>query len=124
MTQQGSRAGQQLGNYQLERLLGQGGFAEVYLGHHLRLQRQAAIKVLLAHLSAQEVEAFQREAQIIANLDHPNIVRIHDFDVQQGVPFLVMDYLPNGTLRQRHPKGVRISLATVVSYIKRPSLHL
>jgi len=94
MVEQQNRVGQQLGNYRLERLLGRGGFAEVYLGQHLRLQRQAAIKVLHTYLSEKEVEDFQREAQIIAALDHPNIVRILDFDVQQGVPFLVMDYLP------------------------------
>jgi serine/threonine protein kinase len=118
MIEKQNRVGQQLGNYRLERLLGRGGFAEVYLGSHVRLQRQSAIKVLHAYLSEKEVEDFQREAQIIAALDHPNIVRILDFDVQQGIPFLVMDYLPNGTLRQRHERGERLPLATVVSYVK------
>ncbi|GHO79545.1 hypothetical protein KSD_73160 [Ktedonobacter sp. SOSP1-85] len=118
MTERDSREGQQLGNYRLERLLGRGGFAEVYLGQHIRLQRAAAIKVLHASLSQREREDFQREAQIIAALDHPHIVRILDFDVHNGVPFLVMDYLPNGTLRQRHHKGECVPLPTVVSYIK------
>jgi eukaryotic-like serine/threonine-protein kinase len=97
MAQQRSREGQQFGNYRLERLLGQGGFAEVYLGQHVRLKRLAAIKVLHAYLSEKEIDDFQREAQIIASLDHPNIVRILDFDVQNGTPFLVMDYLPSRT---------------------------
>ncbi len=118
MAEPHNRIGEQLGNYRLERLLGRGGFAEVYLGQHLRLQRQAAIKVLRAHLSERGIDDFQREAQIIAVLDHPNIVRIFDFDVQYGVPFLVMDYLPNGTLRQRYERGQRLPLATVVSYVK------
>ncbi len=118
MAEQRSREGQQLGNYRLERLLGSGGFAEVYLGYHLRLQRQAAIKVLHASLSKKEIAGFQREAQIIAALDHPGIVRVFDFDVQQGIPFLVMDYLPNGTLRQRYQWGERLALSTVVSYVK------
>jgi WD40 repeat protein len=118
MAQQRGREGEQLGNYRLERLLGHGGFAEVYLACHVRLQRQAAVKVLRASLSEEEVADFQREAQIIAALDHPHIVRVHDFDVQRGIPFLVMDYLPNGTLRQRHRRGERVPLSTVVTYIK------
>lgn len=118
MVEQGSRQGQRLGNYRLERLLGRGGFAEVYLGQHLNLKRLAAIKVLHTFLSEQEIQAFQQEAQIIATLEHPHIVRVFDFDVQDGVPFLVMDYLPNGTLRQRHGRGERVPLPIVVSYVK------
>jgi serine/threonine protein kinase len=118
MVEQRNREGQQLGNYRLERLLGRGGFAEVYLGQHLRLGRQAAIKVLHAYLSEQEIEAFGREAQIIASLDHLHILRIFDFDVQHGVPFLVMDYLPNGTLRQRHHRGETVPLPLVITYVK------
>ena len=57
------RVGQHFGNYRLVALLGQGGFAEVYLGQHVRFDQQAAIKVLHAHLSEQEAEHFQREAQ-------------------------------------------------------------
>ncbi|EFH79868.1 serine/threonine-protein kinase [Ktedonobacter racemifer] len=118
MAEQRSREGQRLGNYRLERLLGRGGFAEVYLGRHIHLQRPAAIKILQAHLSEREIDGFRQEAQIIAMLEHPHIVRIHDFDVQDGVPFLVMEYLPNGTMRQRHAKGERVPLPSVVSYVR------
>lgn len=110
--------GQQLGNYQLVSLLGRGGFAEVYLSQHVRLHTKAAIKVLHTHLSPQEISEFQGEAQTIANLVHPHIVRVFDFDVSNGIPFLVMDYCPHGTLRQRHSKGERIPLSTVVSYVQ------
>jgi WD40 repeat protein len=110
--------GQQLGNYRLINLLGRGGFAEVYLGQHIRLRMQVAIKVLHTHLPPEEIEQFQREAETIANLVHPHIVRVFDFDVANGIPFLVMDNCPNGTLRQRHPKGERVQLPTIVSYIK------
>ena len=79
------RVGQQFGNYRLVALLGQGGFAEVYLGQHVRFDQQAAIKVLHAHLAGQEAEHFQREAETIARLAHPAIVRVFDFDVQDGV---------------------------------------
>lgn len=112
------RTGQELGNYRLIRLLGRGGFAEVYLGEHMRLKTQAAIKVLYAQLDRDNSEEFLQEAQTVAHLIHPNIVRIFDFDVKDGVPFLVMDYAPSGTLRQRHPKNTRLPLDTIVPYIK------
>jgi len=67
------RTGQQFGNYRLVRLLGQGGYAEVYLGQHLRLNQQAAIKVLHTHLAGQEAERFQREAETIATLMQQSI---------------------------------------------------
>src|SRR5437660_87746 len=108
--------GQQLGNYQLVRLLGSGGFASVYLGQHIRITtQQAAIKVL--HLTEVNTQKFQQEAETIASLKHPHIVRLFDFVIEQGIPFLVMDYAPNGSLRTRHATGEKIPLATVVQYI-------
>src|SRR5947199_931141 len=112
------RLGQQCGNYRLVSLLGQGGYAEVYLGQHVRLNQQAAIKVLHAHLTAQEAEHFQQEAQTIASLVHPGIVRVFDYDVQDGVPFLVIDYAPNGTLRRLYTKGSLIPLPVIISLVK------
>jgi peptide/nickel transport system substrate-binding protein len=112
------RLGQQLGNYRLVSLLGQGGYAEVYLGQHVRLNQQAAIKVLHAHLTDQEAEHFQQEAQTIATLVHPGIVRVFDYDVQDGVPFLVLDFASNGTLRRRYPKGSLVPLPVIVSSVK------
>src|SRR5215472_1745261 len=102
------RSGQQVGKYRLTRLLGKGGTALVYLGIHLHLGAEAAIKVLHTHLaSAREVEQFRREAQIIAALVHPNIVRVLDFDVEEGMPYLVMDYAQGGSLRKLLPAGTR-----------------
>ena len=112
------RLGQQLGNYRLVSLLGQGGYAEVYLGQHVRLNQQAAIKVLHAHLTEQEAEHFQQEAQTIATLVHPGIVRVFDYDVQDGVPFLVIDYAPNGTLRRLYSKGSLVTLPIIISSVK------
>src|SRR6266568_2798467 len=112
------RVGQHLGNYRLVALLGQGSFAEVYLGQHERLTLQVALKVLHSHLTGQEAEHFQQEAETIATLMHPSIVRILDYDVQAGVPFLVMDYAPNGSLRRRYPKGTVVPLPQIVSYVK------
>jgi len=113
------RVGQQLGNYRLVSLLGQGGYAEVYLGQHVRLELQAAIKVLHTHLTEQEAQHFQQEAQTIARLAHPAIVRVFDFDVQEGTPFLVMDYAPNGSLRRRYPKGSLVPLPQIISCVSK-----
>jgi serine/threonine protein kinase len=110
--------GQQLGNYRLVRFLGRGGFAEVYLGEHVRLGTQAAINVLQAHLASQEIEHFQQEARTIAHLEHPSIVRVLDFDATQGTPFLVMGYATFGTLRQRHPKDLPVPLKLILAYVK------
>ena len=112
------RVGQQFGNYQLVRLLGRGGFAEVYQGEHIRLRTHAAIKVLQMRLANEDREDFLKEARTIAGLKHPHIVRILDFGIEGGTPFLVMDYAPNGTLRKRHPKGTRLPLDTFVNYTR------
>src|SRR5579864_8199006 len=113
------RVGQLLGNYRLVRLLGCGGFAEVYLGEHLRLGTQAAVKVLHTRLASQDdVEGFEKEARTVAHLKHPHIVRVLDDDVEEDTPFLVMDYAVGGTLRHRHPKGTRLPLTTIISYVK------
>ena len=111
------KVGQQIGHYRLVRLLGSGGFAEVYLGEHLRLKTFAAIKILHTSLEDDDVEGFLREAQTVARLKHPHIVRVFDFDVENRIPFLVMDYLPNGNVRRFHPKGSLLPLATIVSYV-------
>ena len=112
------RIGQQLGNYRLTRLLGRGGFAEVYLGEHHRLKSQAAIKVLHTQLSDEDITTFLNEAQTIARLEHPNIIQVLDFDITDGVPFLVMSFAPEGTLRQRHPKGTQLSPEIILPYVK------
>jgi serine/threonine protein kinase len=113
-----TNAGRQLGNYTLLRLIGHGGFANVYLGEHIYLKTQAAIKVLQLRLGDEERDQFINEARTIAHLVHPRIIRVLDFGVQEHTPYLVMDYAPNGTLRQRHASGTRLPLATIVSYVK------
>jgi len=114
----GQLVGQQLGNYRLIRFLADGGFAEVYLGEHKELGSPAAIKVLKASLPKDEIAKFRTEATTIAKLIHPNIVRVFDFGIEGNTLFMVMDYAPNGTLRDRHPQGSRVPLALIVSYVK------
>ena len=111
------RVDQQFGNYQLIRLLGEGGFAEVYLGEHIHLGTQAAIKVLHTQLTSSDLDKFRNEARTIARLIHPHIVRVLEFGVEDTTPFLVMDYAPHGTLRQCHPKGTCLPFNTIVSYV-------
>jgi serine/threonine protein kinase len=113
------RTGQQLGNYSLTRLLGRGGFADVYLGEHIYLGTNAAIKVLQTRLSNEaELEWFVNEARTVARLSHPNIVRVLDFGVDNETPFLVIEYAPNGTLRERHLPGTILPISTIVPYVK------
>ncbi len=113
------RVGQQLGNYRLIRLLGKGGFAEVYLGEHVYLKTPGAIKLLQTKLGNEEdLDSFLKEAQTIAQLVHPHIVRVLEFGLDGETPYLVMDYAPNGTLRQRYPKGTQLPLTTIVPYVK------
>src|ERR1700751_1386492 len=80
-TKMSDRIGQQLANYRLTSLLGQGGFADAYLGGHIYLNTQAAIKVLQMRLTDDDKQNFLEEARTIARLKHPSIVRILEYDV-------------------------------------------
>ena len=111
------RVGERLGNYHLLRLLGRGGFAEVYLGEHVSLKTYAALKLLRTQLAHEDAEDFLLEAQKLARLNHPHIMRVLDFAVQEGTPFLVMEYAPGGTLRMRHRKERQLPLETIVGYV-------
>jgi serine/threonine protein kinase len=118
--------GKQMGNYRLSRLLGHGGFADVYLADHLYLHTKAAIKVLHTELSSEELVAFQNEARTIASLIHPHIIRVLDFGVEQSIPYLVMDYAPHGTVRQALPQNVPLSpqhILPVVQQVASALLH-
>src|SRR5258706_3636088 len=117
MADRGGREGQQLGNYRLIQLLGQGNFSEVYLGKHVHLNTQAAIKVLHEHLANHDAEGFLNEARTIAHLRHPHIVQVLDFGIEGTTPFLVLDYAPYGNLRQLYPKGTLIPPDIVLAYV-------
>jgi serine/threonine protein kinase len=112
------RVGQQLGNYRLLRVLGQGAFATVYLGQHQHLEWFAAIKVLHLRMETRSHESFRREARTIAQLRHPHIIGVHDFGFHDQTPYLVMEYMPNGTLRSRYPKGTRLPFEQIVTFVK------
>lgn len=88
------------GRYRLARRLGAGGMASVWLAHDDRLDRPVAIKVISDTLAGEERyrERFDREARAAASLSHPNIVPVYDYGVHDGHPFLVMEYVPGGSL--------------------------
>src|SRR5215831_6274058 len=99
--------GQQLGSYEITSLLGKGGMGEVYGAYDTRLNRTVAIKILPAHVAheSQSRERFQREARTVAALNHPHICTLHDIGTQDGIDFLVMEYLEGETLAARLAKG-------------------
>lgn len=98
---------QTLGRYEIKRLLGRGGMATVYLALDPRFQREVAVKVLpRAYLNDPLFRArFQREAQTVAALEHPAIVPVHDFGEEDGRLYLVMAYMPGGSLADRLQDG-------------------
>src|SRR5213595_717688 len=91
----------QLGAYFIQSKLGEGGMAQVYKAYHTRLRREVAIKVILAQVADQSGfrERFEREAQLIASLEHRNIVAVYDFGEMSHLTYLVMQYVGGGTLR-------------------------
>jgi tRNA A-37 threonylcarbamoyl transferase component Bud32 len=113
-----NRIGTRLGNYQLIRPLGEGGFAEVYLGEHIHLGSQAAIKAMHSQLAQKDIDTFRSEARTLVRLIHPHIIRVLDFGIEDKTPFLVMDYAPEGSLRQLCPQGTSLPLPKIISYVK------
>lgn len=99
--------GESIGPYQVVQQLGQGGMATVYKAYHANLDRYVALKVLHPALKQTEgfLARFQREAQLVAKLEHPNIVAIYDFDEYQGNPYLVMRYIEGTTLKIKMQEG-------------------
>src|SRR5882672_7885180 len=99
--------GVRLGPYEILDAIGAGGMGEVYRARDTRLDRTVAIKILPAHMSerATAQERFEREAKAISALNHPNICALYDVGTQDGVRFLVMEYLDGETLAGRLARG-------------------
>jgi serine/threonine protein kinase len=95
-----------LGRYRILEQLGEGGMATVFKARDTTLERDVAVKIIRTDqfppaVLEQVLKRFEREAKALARLTHPNIVHINDFGQQDGIPYLVMDYLPGGTLKNR-----------------------
>src|SRR5512142_2717803 len=93
--------GENVGPYRIIEQLGQGGMATVYKAYHAALDRYVAIKALhpLFKQDPNFLARFEREARIIARLDHPNIIPIHDFAEHEDTPYLVIRYVEGKTLK-------------------------
>jgi eukaryotic-like serine/threonine-protein kinase len=93
--------GKALGRYRILKKLGEGGMGQVYLANDERLQRNVALKVLPPGVLADETarKRFRRESLALSKLNHPNIETVYDFDTQDGIDFLVMEYVDGVTLR-------------------------
>lgn len=102
--------------YQLLESLGSGGMAEVYRARDLMLERSVAIKVLRADYSSSEEfqERFRQEARAAANLSHPNIVTVHDFGLDGGQLFIVMEHVPGTDLKSLLRKRGRFSVEEAI----------
>ncbi|MBN1449593.1 MAG: SUMF1/EgtB/PvdO family nonheme iron enzyme [Anaerolineales bacterium] len=103
--------GRDIGRYQILELIGEGGMATVYKALDTRLEREVAVKVIRREVfSAGEMEMllkrFEREAKSLGRLSHPNIVPVIDYGEFEGAPYLVMVYLPGGTLKDRLGKPI------------------
>ena len=99
--------GSRLGHYDVTALIGEGGMGQVYQATDTRLDRTVAIKVLPEHVAADpdRKQRFGREARTVAALNHPNICTLYDIGNQDGIDFLVMEYLDGQTLAQRLKKS-------------------
>src|SRR5438270_6255879 len=109
----GSLIGETLGQYQLKKELGRGGFATVYRALQPTLNRDVAIKVLHPEFIRDEraLRRFQREALAVARISHPNIVAVYDYGELDGRAYLVMELVTGDTLKKRMGKPVSYQLA-------------
>lgn len=113
--------GQTLGNrYKIEAVLGRGGMSAVYRAHDPNLNRRVAVKIINQNLTdnAEFIKRFEQEASLIAQLRHPNIIQVHDFNHEGNIYYMVMEYIPGETLSHRlealKNAGLRLPLTDTV----------
>jgi len=115
-------SGMNLGRYHLIEKLGEGGMAVVYKAFDSRLECNVAVKIIRTDMLApaileQALKRFEREAKAVAQLTHPNIVEVRDYGEAEGVPFLVMPYLPCGTLKDLIRRQKKLSWIETISLL-------
>src|SRR5262252_2847097 len=99
--------GSQLGSHEITGLLGKGGMGEVYRARDTKLKREVAIKILPGEFAqdSDRVRRFQREAEVLASLNHPNIATIYDLEEANDTRFLVLELVEGETLADRIHRG-------------------
>src|SRR5258706_8621668 len=123
MSYQSDFIGKTLGTCTLVKLLGQGGMGVVYLAQQSRPVRYVAVKVLLPSVSPESraynefLVRFRREADVIAKLEHVNIMPIYEYGEQDGLAYLVMPYLSGGSLRDVLAQRGALSLRETMTYL-------
>src|ERR1700730_3822539 len=106
--------GTRLGQYEIQDLIGQGAMGLVYRAYHVQLARTGAVKVMQGTSPDQDsIARFRREAQAIAQMRHPNILNVYDFGEYQGTPYMIVEYVPGGSLSGRLSKGQLDAPATL-----------
>src|SRR5579859_4386239 len=108
----------QFGCYRLIRRLGQKNGTAVYGAEDLRDHRQVAVKLQYGPYKQDETTQFLIQASTLTELRHPHIVSVLDYGIEGDVSFLVMDYAPHGSLRERHTKGTRLPLEMILCYAR------
>ena len=110
--------GTQLGQYEVQDFIGQGAMGFVYRAYHKHLERTGAVKVLQGIAPDPDTTArFRHEAQAIAQMRHPNIVNVYDFGEHEGVPYMIIEYIPGGSLANRLSQG-KPDTSTALKYLR------
>ncbi len=110
--------GTTLGPYEVQDFIGQGAMGLVYKSYHAQLERTGAVKVLQAIAPDLDSTArFRREAQAIAQMRHPNILNVYDFGEYEGTPYMIVEFVPGGSLAQRMRKAP-VDQGTALKYLR------
>jgi serine/threonine-protein kinase len=110
--------GTKLGQYEVQDFIGQGAMGLVFRAYHVQLERTGAVKVLQGLAPGPDATArFRHEAQAIAQMRHPNIVNVYDFGEHDGVPYMIIEYVPGGSLANKLSRGP-LDTPTALKYLR------